>query len=157
MMRGFRLWIAAIALVVCLVFSSTTLIFAGTVGPDEDGAYRPTIYINDEKYSLGGIIPPSGSTLVPFRALFDALKIEASFDNTTKTLTAVNDDLTLSLTAGQMYGFINDEKIALTQSPALTDEGVLYVNLRFIAEAYGAVVAFDKEALSIAIHFPGNS
>ncbi|MNU08169.1 hypothetical protein D3C72_2540900 [compost metagenome] len=53
-----------------------------------------------------------------------------------------------------MYGFINDEKIALTQGPTLTDEGVLYVNLRFIAEAYGAVVTFDKETLSIAINIP---
>lgn len=156
-MKSFRYWIVALVLVASLVYSNTSPLYASTTGPDKDGVYRPTIYINDEKQNIKGFIMPSGTTLVPFRILFDTLKIEANFDNKTKTLTAVSDNTTLKLTAGQMFGIINDEKVSLIQSPFIGGDDIFQVNLRFIAEAYGAVVGFDKATLSIYINFPENN
>ncbi|MFD0616986.1 copper amine oxidase N-terminal domain-containing protein [Paenibacillus sp. GCM10027629] len=116
---------------------------------------QPTIYINAEKQELKGNIPPSGSTLVPFRAFFSSLKLNAQFDNQTKTVTAKNDDTTITLTAGKRVATLYGKEVSLLQSPALSeDDDLMYVNLRFIAETFGAVVRFDKSTLSIYIDFP---
>lgn len=124
-----------------------------SAGPDSRGVYRPTIYISGEKQALTAAIPPSGSTLVPFRAFFSALKMDAQFDNQTKTVTAKNNDTTVTLTAGKKIATLNGKEVQLLQGPELVDDGLMYVNLRFIAEALGGKVQFDKANLTIQIDF----
>ncbi|MFS0726431.1 DUF2809 domain-containing protein [Paenibacillus sp. 1P07SE] len=140
-------------LIICLTFSVSHAALASAVKPDASGVYRPTIIINGEKQDLLGAVPPSGSTLVPFRAFFKALNIEPSFDNNTKTLTARSGATTITLTAGKRTATLNGEQVQLLQSPAISEDH-LYVNLRFIAEAFGGIVQFDKETLTISIEFP---
>jgi hypothetical protein len=135
-----------IAVISCFMIFSVQTVLASSVKPDEKGAYRPTIYINGEKQELKGVVPPSGSTLVPFREFFSILKIVPQFDNKTKTLTAKNDETTITLTAGKRVATLNGKKVSLLQSPSLSgDDDIFYVNLRFIAEAFGGVITFDKE------------
>jgi hypothetical protein len=92
------------------------------VGPDERGAYRPTIYINGEQQNLLALvaaIPPSGSTVVPFKEFFAILNIEPEFDNKTKTLTATSGETTITLTAGKKIATVNGKKVCLLTSPSL--------------------------------------
>jgi hypothetical protein len=138
---------------VCLLFSGIQTAFANSVQPDANGVYRPIININGEKQDLMGAIPPSGSTLVPFRAFFTALNIEPQFDNKTKTLTAKSGDTIITLTAGSKIATLNGKDVTLLQSPAIEND-ILYVNLRFIAESFGGVVNFDHDTLTINIDFP---
>jgi hypothetical protein len=140
-------------LFVCLLFSGVQTALAGSVKPDANGAYHPIIYINGEKQDLLGTIPPSGSTLVPFRAFFTSLNVGPQFDNNTKTLTAKSGDTTITLTAGTKVATLNGNDVTLLQSPVIEDN-ILYVNLRFIAESFGGVVNFDKDTLTINIDFP---
>lgn len=139
-------------LLVCFLFSGVAL--ASSVKPDESGVYRPIIYINGEKQDLKGAIPPSGSTLVPFRAFFTTLKIEPQFNNTTKTLTAKSGETTITLTSGKRVATLNGKDVPLLQGPEFVGEGIMYVNLRFVAESFGGVVNFDKDTLTIHIDFP---
>ncbi|MWC30358.1 copper amine oxidase N-terminal domain-containing protein [Paenibacillus sp. MMS18-CY102] len=142
-----------VVMLVCVLLSGMPSALASSVKPDANGAYHPTIYINGEKQDLTGTIPPSGSTLVPFRAFFTALDVEPQFDNSTKTLTAKSGDITITLTAGTKIAALNGKKVTLLQSPVI-DEGVIYVNLRFIAESFGGIVKFDQDTLTIYINFP---
>ncbi|WP_219834256.1 copper amine oxidase N-terminal domain-containing protein [Paenibacillus sp. R14(2021)] len=148
-----KIW--ALALLTVSIVSSGTI---QTHAVSADGTYShenmtPTIFIDGVKQDLTGFIMPSGTTLVPFRAFFDSLKIDAEFNNNTKTLLAKNDKTTIKLTADEIYGYVNDNKIKLGQSPAIVND-MFYVNLRFIAEAYGATVSFNKEDLKISISLP---
>lgn len=138
----------------CLLFFVSHAALASAVEPDANGVYRPIIIINGEKQELLGVVPPSGSTLVPFRAFFKALNIEPQFDNNSKTLTAKSDETTITLTAGKRIATVNGENVSLLQSPVISEDQHLYVNLRFIAEAFGGNVDFDKRTLTISVDFP---
>ncbi|MFJ5624144.1 copper amine oxidase N-terminal domain-containing protein [Peribacillus loiseleuriae] len=139
-------------LCICLLFTSVQAAFASSIASNENGAYRPTIYINGEKQDLKGVIPPSGSTLVPFREFFSVLNIEPTFNNKTKTLTVKNDETTITLTVGKRVATLNGKEVQLLQAPKIED-GITYVNLRFIAESFGGTVRFDKSSLKIYIDF----
>ncbi|KMY50179.1 copper amine oxidase N-terminal domain-containing protein [Peribacillus loiseleuriae] len=139
-------------LCICLLFTSVQAIFASSITLNEKGAYRPTIYINGEKRELKGVIPSSGSTLVPFREFFSVLNIEPTFNNKTKTVTVKNDKTTITLTAGKKVVTLNGKEVQLLQDPKIED-GIMYVNLRFIAESFGGTVRFDKNSLTIYIDF----
>ncbi|MEK5645364.1 hypothetical protein BK138_26810 [Paenibacillus rhizosphaerae] len=147
-----RSFLSLAVLTVCILVFGAQAVFA-SAGPDSRGVYRPTIYINGDKQTLTAAIPPSGSTLVPFRAFFSALMMDAQFDNQTKTVTAKNNDTTVTLTAGKKIATLNGREVQLLQGPELVDDGLMYVNLRFIAEAFGGKVQFDKTNLTIQIDF----
>jgi hypothetical protein len=141
----------------CFILFGVQSVLASSVAPAQQAGYpiRPIIYINGVQQDLKGVIPPSGSTLVPFRAFFSSLQLNAQFNNQTKTVTAKNDDTTVMLTAGKRVVTLNGKDVALLQSPAISeDDNLMYVNLRFIAEAFGGEVTFDKPTLSIYIKFP---
>lgn len=104
---------------------------------------RPSIYINNEKLEMFAAVPPSGSTLVPFREIFDTLGMEVSWDEATKSVTATKSGVNIKLQAGSHDGYLNGKKVYLAQTPAL-EGNVFYVNLRFVAEAVGAAVAWKK-------------
>ncbi|MGU3472134.1 copper amine oxidase N-terminal domain-containing protein [Paenibacillus sp. D51F] len=149
-----RIQVLFLALIVGLSVFGAGLAGAAKAPSNNDGINRPTIVINGKVSELKAVIPPSGSTMVPFRSLFEALDLNAEFDNNTKTVTAKNDTTTVTLTAGKMTGTINGKEIKLIQSPELSrDDDLMYVNLRFIAEAFGGVVGFDKSTLTVTIDF----
>jgi Copper amine oxidase N-terminal domain len=136
-------------LCICLLFTSIQAAFASSIASNEN---RPTIRINGEKQDLKGVILPSGNTLVPFREFFSELNIKPSFNNNTKTLTATNDKTTITLTAGKKVAKLNGKEVQLLQAPQI-ENGIMYVNLRFIAESFGGTVQFDKSSLTIDINF----
>lgn len=78
-----------------------------------------------------------GPTFVPFREFFSVLNIERQFNNRTKTLSTRNDETTINLTVAKRIAILNKE-VPLLQSPSIgDDDGIMHVNLRFIAEALG--------------------
>jgi len=83
-----------------------------------------------------------GSTMVPMRGVFEALKAEVKWDGATQTVTATKGDTTIKLTIGNNYAYVNDQKVALT-AEAIIVGGSTMVPLRFVAEALGAKVEWD--------------
>ena len=79
------------------------------------------------------------------------------WNNATKTVTATKDDIIIQLTNNSFEGVVNGNKVVLTQAPSLeTDSKIFFVNLRFISEALGAQVTWNKTAddASVYINFP---
>ncbi len=85
----------------------------------------------------------NGNTMVPFRAIFEALGMEVSWDNKSKIVTGKKQGLVIEL-GTKMYGTINGKQYPLTQSPFLSATGTFYVNLRFISEASDASVSWNN-------------
>ena len=85
---------------------------------------------------------------VPFRAVFEALDAKVSFDEVTKTITAVKDDKTIAFKIGDANVKITTngkDEIVATDAPSFVDHARTLVPLRFAAQALGYKVGWDKE------------
>ena len=91
-----------------------------------------------------------GRTLVPLRAIFEALGAEVDYEQSTQTVTAVRDNITVSLTIGSNILTKNGEQITL-DVPAQIIGGRTLVPARAIAESFGAEVIWDAATRVVTI------
>ena len=83
------------------------------------------------------------TTLVPVRAIFEALGMEVSWDETTQTVTAEKDGVTITLVIGKTEAKKGKETVSLLTAPIISAEGRTLVPVRFIAESTGYTVDWD--------------
>ncbi|MCR8659515.1 copper amine oxidase N-terminal domain-containing protein [Paenibacillus endoradicis] len=95
-------------------------------------------------------IQTEGTTLVQFTTVFKALGLQYSWDQKTKTVTGYNDDITLKLTIGNKTAIVNGEKVTLLVAPKVVNGNTL-IPLRFVSEATGADVEWNKDTRTITI------
>ncbi|MFM9329455.1 stalk domain-containing protein [Paenibacillus mesotrionivorans] len=93
----------------------------------------------------------NGTTLVPFRALFEAVEMEVLWDGETQTITAEGNQEKLQLRIGDDNATNNGQTVELEISPQLI-EGIAYVPLRFVGEALDYLVDFQQSEGSASIH-----
>lgn len=92
-----------------------------------------------------------GSTMVPFRQLFEKLGLAVKWEEESQTITGRKEGVTLSLQIGSTEATVNGKKKALSAPPKLIGEHT-YVPVRFISEALQYDVQWDEEELIVAIH-----
>lgn len=85
----------------------------------------------------------NGSTMVPMRAIFEALGAEIEWNNYTKGVTAIKDNKTVVLYMHDTNAYINGVAYPMSTPPA-TIEGRTMVPVRFVAEALDCYVYWDK-------------
>lgn len=114
---------------------------------------HPSIFINNEKVDIYANVTYVGTTLVPMRPIFEAYGMTIDWDNTTKTVTATKDDISIQLTHNIYEANVNGEKVKLNEAPVLSPtNNVFYVNLRFISETLGAKVTWSKTSNDASIY-----
>lgn len=91
-----------------------------------------------------------GSTLVPMRAIFEALGMSVEWDDQTKTVVGKNDDTEIKLTLGSTTAYVDGEATTLTV-PAKSIDGRTMVPVRFISEALGNDVTWNSETQTVEI------
>ena len=109
------------------------------------------IILNGER--LVSDVPPQiidGRTLVPLRAIFEAMDATLNWDDATKTATATRGDLTISLTSNSKTAYVNGEAKEL-DVPATIIDGRFVVPARFISETMGAKVGWVAETRTVVI------
>lgn len=89
-------------------------------------------------------------TMVPLRAIFEALGAEIEWNGETRTVTSVKDDTTVSLTVGENVITVNGGAKELDVSAQIKDNRTL-VPVRAISEAFGCDVAWDGETRTVTI------
>ncbi|MGQ9756185.1 MAG: stalk domain-containing protein [Desulfotomaculales bacterium] len=112
---------------------------------------RITVLLNGRPLSFDQ--PPviiNGRTMVPLRAIFQALGAEVNWDGATQTVTATRGDTVIILVIGSPVAFKDGQAVILDQ-PALLMAGRTMVPLRFIAEALGAEVNWDGTTQTVTI------
>lgn len=82
-------------------------------------------------------------TLLPMRAIFEALGADISWDAETATATAKTDDVTIKITENQTTAYVNDIPNEL-DVPAMIINGRFVVPVRFVSESLGAAVSWDE-------------
>lgn len=111
------------------------------------------VMVNGEKVRFD-VLPTSqnGRTLVPLRAIFEALGAEIEWDGETQTITATKDDLAVSLKIGSNSMTVNDQVKEL-EVPAQSIDGRTLVPVRAISEAFGCDVQWDGAKNAVVITY----
>ncbi|MBR5552345.1 MAG: copper amine oxidase N-terminal domain-containing protein [Clostridia bacterium] len=89
-------------------------------------------------------------TMVPLRAIFEALGASVEWDDATKTVTSVKGDTTVKLTIGQASINVNGADKALDVPAQIVDSRTL-VPVRAIAESFGCEVGWDDPTKTVTI------
>lgn len=98
-------------------------------------------------------VPPvieNGRTLVPLRAIFEALGAEISWNDATQTVLAQKSGTQVVLTIGNPQAYKNNTSVLLDVPPKII-QGRTMVPLRFVSEAMGADVKWDGVTGTILI------
>lgn len=124
---------------------------------DQYVSHLISVIINGDMLSLEQ--PPSiinGRTLVPLRAIFEALGATVEWDGVTQTITSTIDSTTIKLTIGNNILYKNGIAVAL-DVPAQLINGYTMVPVRAVAEAFGADVNWDDTTQTVYITTKGNT
>lgn len=97
-----------------------------------------------------------GVTLVPLRAIFQALGADVNWDGSTQTVTANKGLTTVKLKIGSNSAEVNANKVVL-QVPGKVIDGNTMVPLRFVSEALGSKVSWDGVTKTITINSDSNT
>lgn len=119
------------------------------IAADETAA--PTVILDGQTLSFD--VPPmieNGRTLVPLRAIFEAMGATVSWDDATKTASAVKGETTVVLPIGSLAPTINGEVYKLDVPAKIVDSRTL-APLRFVGEAFGGTVEWDGTTRTITI------
>ncbi|KAF1083888.1 putative sporulation-specific glycosylase YdhD [Sporotomaculum syntrophicum] len=95
----------------------------------------------------------SGRTLVPFRAIAEALNVQVTWENTTQTVNATDANNNVRLQMGSLTGYRNQTPIPL-DVPPLNLDGRTLIPLRFFSEAFDCQVVWDNAAGTVIITSP---
>lgn len=109
------------------------------------------LYVDMEKIETD--TPPTiidGRTLVPLRAIFEAIGAEVEWDGKTRTATGTKGGITVSLQIDNATAYVNGESKTL-DVPAQIINGRTMVPARFISESMGCDVKWDGESRSVYI------
>ncbi|MEA1960631.1 MAG: copper amine oxidase N-terminal domain-containing protein [Bacillota bacterium] len=120
-------------------------------------ASEPPITVTLDGATLSFDVPPTienGRTLVPFRAIFEAMGATVSWDGEQRIASGVKGDISVALPIGSVDATINGEINAL-DVPAKIVEGRTLVPLRFVSESFGASVEWAGETRTITINSDG--
>ncbi|NPV44454.1 MAG: copper amine oxidase N-terminal domain-containing protein, partial [Firmicutes bacterium] len=98
-------------------------------------------------------VPPvvkAGRTLVPFRAITEALGAEVSYDPETMTVTVTKGDIEVILTLGSTIAVVNGEEVEMDTNPELISNRT-FVPIRFLSQALGADVEYDPDSDMVVV------
>lgn len=131
-------------------------------GNDEVKAYAENIGVpfkelidvnlNGEHIWMDDCLPyiKSDRTMVPMRAIFEALGAEITWDDTTKTAIGVKDGVEVKITIGENVLYKNGEAIDLDCAAEITNDRTM-VPVRAISEAFGCTVNWNDETKTVEI------
>lgn len=89
-------------------------------------------------------------TMVPMRGIFEALGANVSWDDTTKTVTAVKGSDVIKTTIGSNIINVNSENIKIDAPSQIKDSRTL-VPVRFISESLGYTVKWNETTSTVII------
>jgi len=132
------------------------LTLALTFAPATAFAQEITVLVNGTAVTFDQ--PPiieDGRTLVPLRAIFEALGATVEWDQSTQTVTAVKGDITIILKIGDSFLTKNGERVALDVPAKIVGSRTL-VPARAVAESFGADVQWNQAARTVTITEDGS-
>ncbi|MBE7019930.1 MAG: hypothetical protein E7411_00650 [Ruminococcaceae bacterium] len=114
----------------------------------------------NSKYLYSDVEPTiiNSRTMVPLRAIFEALNATVTWDDLTATATGISEDgsTTVKITRDSSTAYVNGKSVNL-DSPATIVNGRFLVPVRFISESLGAFVEWDSYSKTVYITKSGDT
>lgn len=98
-------------------------------------------------------VSKNGVSFVPFRELFEKLKMNIGFDAKKNQVTGTKNGLSIAFTIGSKTAYVNGQKKSLNAAP-FSQNGTTYIPVRIVGEATGNAVYFAASANVIQINSP---
>lgn len=95
----------------------------------------------------------NGRTLVPFRAIAEALGVEVSWDASSQTVKAIHQESSIALQIGNATAWVNESPVLLEAKPII-QQGRTLIPLRFFSENLSANVQWEETTRTIRISSP---
>jgi hypothetical protein len=95
----------------------------------------------------------NGRTLVPFRAIAEAMNIDVSWDDQTRTVNATDGNTTVRLQIDNRTAYRNNIPMTLDVAPQIV-AGRTLIPLRFFSEAFNCQVGWDSTIFQVSIISP---
>ena len=114
---------------------------------------KETIHVNVDDREVSFDVAPqlvNERTLVPLRAIFEALGAIVDWDKETQTITSIKDNTVIKMTIDSDVMYVNDEEVILDVPATIVNERTL-VPVRAISEAYNANVEWDGDSKTVKI------
>lgn len=108
------------------------------------------VLVDNKQLSQSGVML-NGATLVPMRAIFEALGAEVKWEGATRTVTATKGSTEIRLSLGKTDAYINGA-LKVLSTPAASVDGTTMVPLRFIGEALGAEVKWEGASKTVYVN-----
>lgn len=120
----------------------------------------PTMLVNGEKIKIddGGTVPilMNGRTLLPVRAVVEAMGGTADWNENTQTAALTMNGIEIQLIIDSTVAYLNGEAKSLDAAPILVNDRTL-LPIRFIAESFGFDVDWNEQNRSITISRSGET
>ena len=128
-----------------------TMVFSTTAFADD------AINVNVNGKAIVTDQPPiisNGRTMVPLRAVAEALGCQVEWDNTSKTATFVQGEVTAVVTVGENYITVGDgvyNSDLPIDTPAVIVNSRTMIPLRALSEGFGYSVEWDSKTKTVNI------
>lgn len=112
-----------------------------------------TVLLNGEALSFNDQPPViiEGRTLVPLRAIFEAMNATVEWDQSTATVTSTRGDVTVKMAIGDNTIYKNGTPTELDVPAQIINDRTM-VPARAVAEAFGAQVGWDGDSRTVTIN-----
>jgi len=112
-------------------------------------AMAAQVYVNGARLNVA-TASVNNTTLVPLRAIFQALGATVNWDGGTQTVTAAKGQTSVKLQIGSRTAYVNGRVVTLQVAGKIM-QGNTMVPLRFVSEALGASVQWNGATQTITI------
>ena len=134
-----------------LVKQAAAISPVSTLDANPSNSGTPQVYLNGQKlnFEVAPIIE-NGRTLVPLRAIFEAVGANVLWDGPTQTVKAQRGNTEVVLQIGSLYPAVNGQVWTLDVPAKIINDRTL-APLRFVGEAFGGQVSWDETTRTVAI------
>jgi hypothetical protein len=153
-MRRFRPFLALLTALVLLMVMAPAPAAAEIQNLDAAGLTRANVSIDGQILNADAFLV-EGRTMVPLRAIFEALGATIEWDGPSWTVTATKGTTVVKLTVGEGQGYVNGKAVTLAV-PAVLINSRTFVPLRFVGDALGAQVGWDQPSFTALIKTGGD-
>lgn len=130
------------------------LVFSAALIPTSASAASTGSYIFVDGVPLiSKSVSKNGVSFVPFRELFQKLKMNIDYNQKQKQVTGTKGNLKITFTIGSKTAYVNTQKKALQAAP-FTQNGTTFIPVRIVGEATGNTVYYSAAADVIQINSP---
>lgn len=145
--------------VMAVILAAATAIGSAQAAFAENEKVEISFKVGDSILNINGTLTEvetpyvagEGTTLVPLRVITEAFGAQVDWENTTQTITLTYPDVNIVLQIDNIVAKVNNHSETLSEAPALSENGVTMVPLRFISETFGALVGYDNNTQAITV------